>query len=129
MERDGFFRIFGASPIPLKCYGSFTFFQCLALPKSDTRYTFGICHGNKFKGSEEAVCAGVIYYASPQVTAEGIVLPGKPGQFTVHFHVVHEMACQINPCLTGHGVILFILLKTPINPRKGIRNMDQYIVF
>lgn len=112
MERDGFFRFFVAEPVPLKRDGAFAFFLGLELPEGETRDAFGIGGGKEFQGSDETVCAGVIFDASPEVAAEGVGFPGEPGQFAVHLHVVQEMTCQINPSLSYHGVsLLLVVLK------------------
>ncbi|MDQ1349748.1 MAG: hypothetical protein QG657_49, partial [Acidobacteriota bacterium] len=108
MERDSFFRVFGASAVPLKRYGPFALFHGLEFPEGKTRDAFGIGSGKEFQGADEAICAGVVFNVSPQVAAEGIIFPGEPGQFAIHFHVVHEMACQINSFLAYHIVsVLF----------------------
>lgn len=109
MERDGFFRFFSAEPVPLKRDGPFAFFHGLKFPEGETRDAFGVGGGKKFQGADETVCAGVILDASPEVAAEGIGFPGEPGQFAIHFHVVEEMACQINPCLSYHYSSLLLI--------------------
>lgn len=110
MDRDGFFRFGGAEPVPLKRDGAFSFFLGLELPEGETRDAFNVGGGKKFQGPDEAVCAGVIFDASPEVAADGVGLPGKPGQFAVHFNMIEEMARQINPCLSYHGFSLLITL-------------------
>lgn len=110
MERDGFFRVFGPEAVPLKRNGSFAFFHGLEFPEGETRDAFGVGGGKEFQGSDKAVCAGVIFDASPEVAAEGVGFPGEPGQFAVHFHVVEKMARQINPCLSYHGFSRLLIL-------------------